>query len=136
MLKKILITTGGLLLITVVLGGIKGLQIGALIAAGANFTLPPEAVTTAQVREETWENTIDVVGSLAAPADALVKGAKAAGNGHVTSVHVATDHGWSDARVRLASEGDHVTKSAAASDGGSLALVVEHDDGTEECLVL
>ncbi|MEG3148100.1 alpha/beta hydrolase [Sphingomonas sp. RT2P30] len=41
---------------------------------------------------------------LAAPADALVKGARAAGNGHVTSVHVATDHGWSDARVRLASE--------------------------------
>jgi pimeloyl-ACP methyl ester carboxylesterase len=41
---------------------------------------------------------------LAAPADALVKGAQAAGNGYVTSVHVATDHGWSDARVRLASE--------------------------------
>lgn len=41
---------------------------------------------------------------LAAPADALARGAKAAGNAHVTSVHVATDHGWSDARVRLQSE--------------------------------
>ncbi|HSI18014.1 MAG TPA: alpha/beta hydrolase, partial [Sphingomonas sp.] len=41
---------------------------------------------------------------LAAPADALVAGAKAAGNAHVTAVHVATDHGWSDARIRLESE--------------------------------
>jgi hypothetical protein len=41
---------------------------------------------------------------LAAPADALVAGARAAGNAHVTAVHVATDHGWSDARIRLESE--------------------------------
>jgi pimeloyl-ACP methyl ester carboxylesterase len=41
---------------------------------------------------------------LAAPADALVKGVKAAGNMHVTSVHIATDHSYSDARVRLESE--------------------------------
>jgi len=41
---------------------------------------------------------------LAAPAEALVKGATAAGNAHVTTVHVATDHSYSDARVRLESE--------------------------------
>lgn len=41
---------------------------------------------------------------LAAPADALAKGARAAGNGHVTSVHIATDHSYSDARIRLESE--------------------------------
>ncbi|CAN5464493.1 hypothetical protein BH10PSE14_BH10PSE14_43130 [soil metagenome] len=41
---------------------------------------------------------------LAAPADALVKGAKAAGNTHVTAVHIATDHSYSDARIRLESE--------------------------------
>ena len=41
---------------------------------------------------------------LAAPADALVAGARAAGNAHVTSVHVATDHSYSDARIRLESE--------------------------------
>jgi len=34
----------------------------------------------------------------------LVAGAKAAGNTHVTTVHVATDHSYSDARVRLESE--------------------------------
>jgi pimeloyl-ACP methyl ester carboxylesterase len=41
---------------------------------------------------------------LAAPADALAAGAKAAGNTHVTSVHLATDHSYSDARIRLESE--------------------------------
>ena len=34
----------------------------------------------------------------------LVAGARAAGNTHVTTVHVATDHSYSDARVRLESE--------------------------------
>lgn len=37
-------------------------------------------------------------------ADRLAAAAKAAGNSRVTSVHVATDHGWSDRRIRLESE--------------------------------
>ena len=41
---------------------------------------------------------------LAAPADALVAGVKAAGGGQVTALHIATDHSYSDARVRLESE--------------------------------
>lgn len=41
---------------------------------------------------------------LAAPADALVAGAKAAGNAQVATVHIATDHSYSDARIRLESE--------------------------------
>lgn len=41
---------------------------------------------------------------LAAPAEALAKGATAAGNAHVATVHIATDHGYSDARIRLESE--------------------------------
>jgi pimeloyl-ACP methyl ester carboxylesterase len=37
-------------------------------------------------------------------ADAFVAGIKARGGKGVTTVHAATDHSWSDARVRLASE--------------------------------
>lgn len=37
-------------------------------------------------------------------ADRFVAGAKAAKGATVTSVHVATDHGWSDRRIRLESE--------------------------------
>lgn len=37
-------------------------------------------------------------------ADALVAGIRAGGGNSVATVHAATDHSWSDARVRLASE--------------------------------
>ncbi len=37
-------------------------------------------------------------------ADALVAGIRASGGERVTTVHATTDHSWSDARVRLASE--------------------------------
>jgi pimeloyl-ACP methyl ester carboxylesterase len=37
-------------------------------------------------------------------ADALVAGIRAGGSKSVATVHAATDHSWSDARVRLASE--------------------------------
>ena len=40
----------------------------------------------------------------ASEADRLVAGARAAGNARVTSMHVATDHSYSDARIRLESE--------------------------------
>ena len=38
---------------------------------------------------------------LAPSADALVKKLRAAGNTHVTTQHVATDHSWSDRRIEL-----------------------------------
>jgi uncharacterized protein len=38
---------------------------------------------------------------LAPQTDALVAAVRTAGGGKVTSVHVATDHGWSDRRIRL-----------------------------------
>jgi membrane fusion protein, multidrug efflux system len=66
MLKKLIITVFSLLLLVGVLGGIKGLQIGALIAAGESAVEPPEAVTTADVREETWAPTLNAIGSFAA----------------------------------------------------------------------
>jgi uncharacterized protein len=40
---------------------------------------------------------------LAAGADALADGARKAGNKRVTTVHVATDHAWSDRRIELES---------------------------------
>jgi membrane fusion protein (multidrug efflux system) len=66
MVKKILITSAGLLLIIGLLGGIKGLQIAALIASGADATVPAETVTTAVVREDHWQPALNAVGSLTA----------------------------------------------------------------------
>lgn len=66
MLKKIVITAFGLLVLLGILGGTKFLQIKALIAAGAAQRMPAETVTTAQARQESWENALSAVGTLTA----------------------------------------------------------------------
>jgi membrane fusion protein (multidrug efflux system) len=66
MLKKILVTAFGLLVIIALLGGIKGMQIAALIAAGSNQVLPAETVTSATAKNDVWENTVTAVGTLVA----------------------------------------------------------------------
>jgi membrane fusion protein (multidrug efflux system) len=66
MLKKLLLTIGGLLAVVAFLGGVKALQIMSMIAAGKNFQPPPEIVTTFDVREESWQPTLTAVGSFAA----------------------------------------------------------------------
>ena len=66
MIKKIAFTILGLLLVLGAIGGVKALQIRALIASGKTMMPPPEAVTTAAVRAETWETTLTAIGSFAA----------------------------------------------------------------------
>ena len=66
MLKKLTITISGLLGVIGVLAGIKVLQFQTMFAAGAAMTAPPEPVTTAEVRQESWPPTIDAIGSLTA----------------------------------------------------------------------
>ena len=66
MIKKIALTSLGLLLVLGAIAGVKGLQIRALIAAGKTMVPPPEAVTTAVVQAETWETTLNAIGSFAA----------------------------------------------------------------------
>lgn len=66
MKKRIFFTVLGLLLLVGALGGIKGLQVGRMIAQGSQFTPPPETVTTAEVRADHWETLITAVGSLEA----------------------------------------------------------------------
>jgi membrane fusion protein (multidrug efflux system) len=66
MIKKIALTCLALLLVFGAIAGVKALQIRALIASGKTMTPPPEAVTTAVVRAETWETTLNAIGSFAA----------------------------------------------------------------------
>jgi len=74
-MRKIFLFILGLAVIFAVIGGIKFLQIGQLIAAGKEFAKngpPPEAVTTATAREDFWEPTISAVGSLSAVQGVIV----------------------------------------------------------------
>ncbi len=66
MIKKIALTCLALLLVLGAIAGVKALQIRALIASGKSMTPPLEAVTTAVVRAETWETTLNAIGSFAA----------------------------------------------------------------------
>lgn len=66
MKKRILFAVIGVLVIVAVLAGIKALQIRSMIASGKNFVPPPETVTTATVKGESWEASLSSVGSLTA----------------------------------------------------------------------
>jgi membrane fusion protein (multidrug efflux system) len=57
----------GLLVVVGLLAGIKGAEIGKLIAMGKQFQAsgpPPETVSTAVAQAETWETTVSAVGSI------------------------------------------------------------------------
>jgi membrane fusion protein (multidrug efflux system) len=66
MKKRILLTMLVLIALAGILAGIKALQIGRMIDAGAQFVPPPETVTTTEVRLESWESLLTAVGSLTA----------------------------------------------------------------------
>ena len=72
MIKRIIITVVGLLVVVGILGGIKGLQIERMIAQGKQFSPPPEPVTTAVAHQETWESLLTAVGSLEAVQGVIV----------------------------------------------------------------
>ena len=55
-----------------VLGGIKALQIRAMIAAGKVASYPPESVSTAVAAEEQWRESLSAVGSITAEQGVVV----------------------------------------------------------------
>ena len=72
MIKRIIFTIIGLLIMIGVLGGIKGLQIDRMVASGSQSAPPPETVTTTVVRKDSWESRLTAVGSLAAVQGVMV----------------------------------------------------------------
>ena len=78
MLKKIILTTLGILLVAGAIVGTKISQFKAMGAAGAAMVPPPETVTSAAVVQQEWENRIAVTGTLVAVQGVTV-GAEVAG---------------------------------------------------------
>jgi len=66
MKKRVLLTLVGVLLVIAALAAVKALQIRAMIAQAKEAVPPPETVTTAPVRAESWETTLTAIGSLTA----------------------------------------------------------------------
>ncbi len=66
MVKRIIITLIGLIVLIGGLAGIKSFQIQRMIAHGDNFVPPPEVVTTAMAKTDSWESFLTAIGSLEA----------------------------------------------------------------------
>ena len=69
MLKKLILTAVGLVVLVGILASIKFApgfgQFSVMAAAGAHMVMPPEVVTAIAVKADHWENTISATGSLA-----------------------------------------------------------------------
>jgi membrane fusion protein (multidrug efflux system) len=64
---RVVLVAAGLLLVVLGLGGLKGAQIGSLMAFGKQMKAmgpPPEAVGSTVAQRETWETTLSAVGSV------------------------------------------------------------------------
>jgi membrane fusion protein (multidrug efflux system) len=66
MKKRILFAVLGVAVVVAALAGVKTLQIRAMIDQGKKTVPPPDTVTTAAARSESWDTSLSAVGSLAA----------------------------------------------------------------------
>lgn len=64
MKKLIIFTLMGLAILIAVLGAVKAMQIRAMINQGKKFVPPPETVTSAIVKADSWETSLNAVGTL------------------------------------------------------------------------
>ena len=71
MTRKIILISLGLLLLVGIIATIKALQIGRMAAQG-NQAPPPETVTTAAAKKESWEVVLNAIGSLQAVQGVMV----------------------------------------------------------------
>ena len=66
MKKRIILAILGLVILIAILAAVKAMQIRAMIEQGKKAVPPPETVTTAMVRAESWETALTAVGTLTA----------------------------------------------------------------------
>jgi len=66
MKKRILFAILGVAIVIAALAAVKTFQIRAMVEHGKKAVLPPETVTTASARSDSWETSLSAVGSLTA----------------------------------------------------------------------
>jgi len=123
MKKRILIVLLGLVVLIAVLSAIKVLQIRAMIDHGKKFVPPPETVTTAASRAESWEMALTAVGTLTAVQGVTV-GAELPGK----VVHIAFEPG---AKVN---KGDLLIRQDTSSEEAQLPGAVAQANLTQTVL--
>lgn len=106
-LKPLLFAAVAILLAVGVVGGMKALQIGALISSADDKGPPVETVSTAEVVAEKWERSVESVGSLRA-----VQGAKLSTESSGVIAKILFENGREVKQGDLLVELDHETESA------------------------
>lgn len=106
-LKPLFLAAAAILLAVGIVGGIKALQIGALISSGNSHGPPVETVSTAEVISEKWERSVESVGSLRA-----VQGAKLSTESSGVIANILFENGQEVKQGDLLVELDHETESA------------------------
>ncbi|MFM8719830.1 MAG: efflux RND transporter periplasmic adaptor subunit [Chthoniobacterales bacterium] len=106
-LKPLLFAAVAILFAVGVVGGMKALQIGALISSADDKGPPVETVSTAEVVAEKWERSVESVGSLRA-----VQGAKLSTESSGVIAKILFENGREVKQGDLLVELDHETESA------------------------
>jgi membrane fusion protein (multidrug efflux system) len=109
------------LLVTVFIVGIKAMQFGSMMAAGANMVMPPEKVNVIEVGEQQWNPRISSVGTvtavqgtvISAEAEGIVRAIKFEGGSVVKAGDVLVEL---DAEIERA----QLRSAEAANDGAEL----------------
>ena len=121
MKKPIFLSILGLVMLVGLLAGIKGLQIKEMIAQGKQSAPPPETVTAAVVKAQTWESLLTALGTLES-----VQGVNVTAELTGKVVHIAFEPGSLAAAGDLLVQQDITVESAqlrAAEAAGELARI-------------
>ncbi|HMK56820.1 MAG TPA: efflux RND transporter periplasmic adaptor subunit [Dissulfurispiraceae bacterium] len=127
MKKKIVFALLGIAILIAALAAAKALQIRAMIQQGKNFVPPPETVTTATVKSESWETALTAVGTLTA-----VQGVTVAAELPGRVVHIAFDPGTKiekgDLLIRQDTSSEEAQLPGAAAQVNLTKLILDRDE--------
>ena len=105
----------GIVAVLVLIGGIKALQIRAMMAGGAAGGPPPESVAAAEVVQKDWQPALRAVGSIS-PVQGAMLSAELAGIVAEVAFNNGADVKRGDVMVRLASAQEEAQLRAAEAE--------------------
>jgi len=123
-LRPWIFTILGLILVVLALAGVKGGQIGAMIAMGKTFKPPPESVTSARAKADAWQPSRPAIATLVA-VRATVLGAELSGTVREVAFESGAEVKKGQVLVRLDTTTEAAQLQAATADATLAALNLE-----------
>ncbi|MBI2399642.1 MAG: efflux RND transporter periplasmic adaptor subunit [Deltaproteobacteria bacterium] len=127
MKKRVLFAIVGMVVIIAALSVIKALQIRAMIDQGEKFVPPPETVTTAIARTESWETELTAVGSVTAVQGVTV-GAELVGKVEAIAFEPGTKVKKGDVLIRQDTSSEEALLPGAMAQVKLTKIILERDE--------